>query len=224
MPLKKLIVIGFIFSSAFGFSQKKTTLLTLNYKKSLEADFFSSELLLGGSEGYDFLLLNLGVNLSGFIRSEDPLPYKIPELEYKYTFQEFSSSRFGTHLGIGYSHLFTGSDHKRKLLPYFTGMIQWLRLKDNYDFLFTEFQTNEELNLPNEYHFHTIGVALQTGLMLKLDRFFSKLNLSFDFFIPINDGTYIPTSGTSSGSGFELPLVAFEPAIEICFGYKISGK
>jgi hypothetical protein len=145
-------------------------------------------------------------------------------LGYKYDFIQFSSERFGAQLGIGYLHYFSNTHNRNALLPVFSTTFHWIRTNDKYIFKFQNQFTDEETIISGNNIFHTILPSIITGLTYNHKNFYSKLIIALDFFIPLNDHNYRPTTNQGSGSGFELPFVGFEPALEFGIGYKIFGK
>lgn len=206
----------------FSYAQADYSTIFLNYKRSFVSNFLNGEFQLGNKDEMHFFTLQVGVNLSGY-SSLKYCPYYTGTvaLDPDFIFSEYMSKKKGFQLGIGYTHYFKNLENEKQYIPYFSFDMNAFRNLDEYTLEYTQLNTGAISEVDKEYRFLTLSSSLQGGLIYATQFLFYKLSLGFEYYLPMNDHTYMPTDSYNAKSSKKLPLVGVEPFLQLGIGFKL---
>lgn len=204
------------------YSQLDYSTIFLNYKRSTSSNFINGEFQLGNKDEMHFITLQIGANISGY-SSLKYCPYYTGTvaLDPNFIFSEYTSRKKGFQLGLGYTHYFMSLENEKEYIPFFGWDINAFRNLDEYRLEYTQSLTGTISEIEKEYIFFTLSSSLQGGVIYATQFLYYKLSIGFEYYLPVNDPTYMPTDSYNAKSSMKLPMVGIEPFLQAGIGFKL---
>ncbi len=197
-------------------------LIWLNYQRSIHSNYINSEFQLGNSDEMHFITLTTGIHTSNY--SDDfytPYYTGTTEVNSLYAYNGYSSKKFGFQVGAGYCYYFKNLENKEEIIPFFSQKLFWMRTRDEYVHSYTNTVFYDVYSENKTAIFHTLCSETSFGITYGLTHLFFNARLNIAYYLPVNTTVYMATDKYNTRSGRKLPMVGFEPSLEIAIGLKL---